>query len=241
MSGPIATASATTAAEPTRRRLLSYGVGSVGTGIFSTVPGLLLLYYMTDTLAVPAGVAGLVVTLPKAWDAFFNPYVGAASDREAVRSGRRTRLLLAGALTLPLAFALMFLSPATGTGAVAWITIAFVLAASTYALFQVPYVALPTEMSPHPAVRTRIMGWRIVSLTIGILVAGGLAPAVVNAAGKGRAGYALMGGVVGVVLLVVLVTAARGTRWVASRPGPSSFRCWPHSARHAAIGRSSRC
>ena len=220
MSGSIGTAPAAAATEPTRRRLLTYGVGSVGTGIFSTVPGLLLLYYMTDTLAVPAGVAGLVVTLPKAWDAVFNPYVGAASDREAVRSGRRTRLLLAGALALPPAFALMFLSPATGSGAVAWITLAFILAASTYALFQVPYVALPTEMSPDPAVRTRIMGWRIVSLTIGILVAGGLAPAVVNAAGKGRTGYALMGGVVGAVLLVVLVTAARGTRWVASRPGP---------------------
>src|SRR6185312_6664195 len=104
MIGPIATAPAAPATEPTRRRLLSYGVGSVGTGIFSTVPGLLLLYYMTDTLAVPAGVAGLVVTLPKAWDAFFNPYVGAASDREAVRSGRRSRLLLAGAISLPPAF-----------------------------------------------------------------------------------------------------------------------------------------
>jgi Na+/melibiose symporter-like transporter len=75
-------------------------------------------------------------------------------------------------------------------------------------------------MSPDPAVRTRIMGWRIVSLTLGILVAGGLAPAVVDAAGQGRPGYALMGGVVGAVLLVVLITSARGTRWVASRPGP---------------------
>ena len=225
MTGQISTSTDPSPAisMPSRRRLLSYGVGSVGTGIFSTVPGLLLLYYMTDTLAVPAGVAGLVVTLPKAWDAFFNPYVGAASDREAVRTGRRTRLLLLGAALLPLAFAAMFLSPATGSGAVAWITLAFVLAASTYALFQVPYVALPTEMSTDPAIRTRIMGWRIVSLTVGILVAGGLAPAIVDAAGKGRAGYALMGVVVGAVLWVVLSVSARGTRWVASRPGPEQL------------------
>ncbi len=211
------------AAMPTRRRLLSYGIGSIGTGIFSTVPGLLLLYYMTDTLAVPAAAAGLVVTLPKAWDALFNPYVGAASDREAVRTGHRTRLLLLGAALLPIAFAAMFLSPATGPGAVAWVSVAFVLAASTYALFQVPYVALPTEMSADAGIRTRIMGWRIVCLTLGILVAGGLAPAIVNAAGKGRTGYALMGLVVGAVLLAVLTASARGTRWVASRPGPEQL------------------
>lgn len=60
--------------ELTRRRLLVYGIGSVGTGIFSTVPGLLLLYFMTDALGVPAGIAGLVVALPKAWDAVFNPW-----------------------------------------------------------------------------------------------------------------------------------------------------------------------
>ncbi|RMI34976.1 MFS transporter [Nocardia stercoris] len=223
MSERTATTAAGDTPAPTRARLLSYGVGSVGTGIFSTVPGLLLLYYMTDTLAVPAGAAGLVVTLPKAWDAIFNPYVGAASDREAVRTGRRSRLLLVGAVLLPVTFAAMFLSPATGSGAVVWISVAFVLAASTFAIFQVPYVALPTEMSPNPVVRTRIMSWRIISLTVGILVAGGLAPAVVSLGGKGRAGYALMGLVVGAVLLVVLTVAARGTRWVVSRPGPEQL------------------
>ncbi|WP_328456729.1 MFS transporter [Streptomyces sp. NBC_00386] len=204
----------------TRRRLFVYGLGSVGTGLFSTVPGLLLLYFMTDALGVPAGIAGLVVALPKAWDAVFNPLVGAASDREAVRTGRRTRLLVAGALALPAAFAAMFLSPMTGTGAAVWVTVTFVLAASAFSLFQVPYVALPAEMSPEPSVRTRIMVWRIVFLTLGILVAGGAAPLVVDAAGGGRKGYGTMGLTVGLVIAAVLLVPAFGTRWVRSRPGP---------------------
>ncbi|MFE9809934.1 MFS transporter [Streptomyces sp. NPDC005548] len=206
--------------ELTRRRLLVYGLGSVGTGLFATVPGLLLLYFMTDALGVPAGVAGLVVALPKAWDAVFNPLVGAASDREAVRTGRRTRLLVAGALALPAAFAAMFLSPMTGGGAAIWVAVTFVLAASAFALFQVPYVALPTEMSAVPAVRTRIMVWRIVFLTLGILMAGGAAPVLVGAAGGGRTGYAVMALTVGPVVAAVLLIPALGTRWVRSRPGP---------------------
>ena len=109
------TAPAATAALP-RRRLLGYGVGSVGTGVFSAVPGLLLLYYLTDVLGVSAAIAGAVLVVPKAWDVVLNPIVGAASDREAVRTGRRTRLLLIGGATLPFLFAAMFAVPADSPG-----------------------------------------------------------------------------------------------------------------------------
>ncbi|MGW4650836.1 MFS transporter [Kitasatospora sp. NPDC004289] len=203
-----------------RRELAAYALGSVGTGVYSTVPGLLLLYFMTDALGVPAAVAGLVVALPKVWDAVLNPMVGAASDREALRTGRRTRILAAGTAALPVAFAAMFLTPMTGAGAAAWVAVAFVLASSAFSLFQVPYVALPAEMSDRPEVRTRIMVWRIVCLTVGILVAGGLAPAVVSLAGGGRAGYAVMGLVVAALLLVTLLVPTLGARRVVSRPGP---------------------
>ncbi|GAA4991379.1 MFS transporter [Kitasatospora paranensis] len=203
-----------------RRRLLGYGVGSVGTGVFSTVPGLLLLFFMTDTLGVPAGVAGLVVTLPKAWDVLLNPLVGAASDREAIRTGRRSRLLLAGAFAVPAAFAVMFCCPFTGGAAAVWVTVTFVLAASVFSVFQVPYVALPAEMSDYSTERTRVMVWRIVFLTLGILVAGGLAPALVDAAGGGRTGYAVMGVTVALTIGVTMTIPALGTRWVRSRPGP---------------------
>ncbi|MBB5082764.1 MFS transporter [Nonomuraea endophytica] len=196
-------------------------MGSVGTGVFSAVPGLLLLYYLTDVLAVPAAIAGAVLVAPKIWDVLLNPLVGAASDREAVRTGRRTRLLLAGAVALPVAFALMFAVPAGGTGfAVTWAGGAFLLAATAFACFQVPYVALPAEMAGEQRGRTRIMSWRVVCLTVGILVAGGLAPAVVDLAGGGRTGYAVMGVAVGAVMAAALVGATLGTRWVTSRPGP---------------------
>ncbi|MFI6518665.1 MFS transporter [Spirillospora sp. NPDC050679] len=203
----------------TRGRLLGYGVGSVGTGVFAAVPGLLLLYYLTDVLGVSAALAGAVLVLPKAWDVVLNPIVGAASDREAVRTGRRTRLLLVGALTLPIGFAATFLVPSPDL-AVAWTGAAFLLAATAFACFQVPYVALPAEISDVPEQRGRAMAWRIVCLTLGILLAGGLAPVLVDAAGGGRGGYALMAAVIGVLMLAALLASALGTRWIASRPGP---------------------
>ncbi|TDD82807.1 MFS transporter [Actinomadura darangshiensis] len=209
-----------TAALP-RRRLLGYGVGSIGTGVFSSVPGLLLLYYLTDVLGVSAAIAGAVLVVPKAWDVLLNPIVGAASDREAVRTGRRTRLLLLGALTLPFLFAAMFAVPADSPGAAAvWAGVMFLLAASAFACFQVPYVALPAEISDDPSERGRAMAWRVVCVTLGILVAGGAAPALTDAAGGGRAGYALMGAAIGLVMGVAMVASTAATRWIPSRPGP---------------------
>lgn len=202
-----------------KRRVLAYAIGSVGTGMFSTVPGLLLLFYLTDTLGVPPALAGLVVLLPKAWDVLFNPIVGALSDRDAQRSGGRTRLMLLGACTLPPGFALMFASPWTGLAGAAWVFVAFVLAATAFALFQVPYVALPTEMSAHSGERTRVIGWRIVALTLGILVGGALAPVIVSHTGGGLGGYRTMGIVVAAVTLIVLLVASFGSRWVQAQPG----------------------
>jgi len=202
-----------------RRRILGYAVGSAGTGVFSTVPGLLLLFYLTDVLGVAAATAGLVVVLPKVWDVLVNPYVGATSDRHAIATGRRTRLMLAGAVSLPVAFALVFAGAGTGGGAAAWVSVTFLLAATAYALFQVPYVALPTEMSEQADQRTRVMGWRIVALTVGILIGGALAPVIVTAAGGGTTGYRVMAVVVALVMAAAMLTATYSSRWVRSQPG----------------------
>ena len=200
-----------------RTRLLGYAVGSLGTGVFSTVPGLLLLIYMTDTLGVPALYAGLAVMIPKGWDVFLNPLVGAWSDRDAVRSSHRTRLMLFGALALPVAFALMFRAPVGAMGGW-WVAATFIVAASAFALFQVPYVALPTEMSAEPMVRTRIATWRIVALTFGLLIGGGLAPMLVHQQADKVTGYAFMGLLVAAVMGLCMLVATRTARSVHSQP-----------------------
>ncbi|GAA2363416.1 hypothetical protein GCM10010404_16880 [Nonomuraea africana] len=90
---------------------LGYGVGSFCTATFGAVPGLLLLYYMTNFLAVPAWFAGVVVAAPKVWDLVVNPLVGRWSDHTVSRMGPRRPWMLAGACTLPLAFALLLAGP----------------------------------------------------------------------------------------------------------------------------------
>lgn len=198
-------------------KLSGFALGSVGTGMFMTLPGLVLLIYLTNILNVSPYFAGLAVGIPKAWDVLFDPVAGAISDREAARTGRRTRLMLLGALTLPAAFILMFSSPFEGNLGAVWVGGTFMLAATAFALFQVPYVALPTEISSSASERSRAMTWRLVAVTIGILLAGGSTMAIVSAAGGHRHGYRVMGIVFAVVMCVTMLIAATSTRWIESR------------------------
>jgi glycoside/pentoside/hexuronide:cation symporter, GPH family len=197
-----------------RRNKIGYAFGSVGTGGFSTVPGLLLLYYLTDELGVAAALAGVVVLLPKAWDVVLNPLVGGWSDRTTSRRGARVPWMLRGAVLLPIAFALMFWAPGdiTGGAAAAWVALCYVLAASGFAFFQVPYIAQPAEITDDYAERTSIMTWRIAFLTLAILVFGAGAPELVRAGGDGVSGYRLMGVVCGALFLLGFLVAILATR-----------------------------
>ncbi|MCT2586963.1 MFS transporter [Actinophytocola sp. S1-96] len=212
---------------PVRTRF-GYALGSLSTGAFGTVPGLLLLPYLTDTLGVSASVAGLLVLLPKAWDVLFNPVAGRISDRTTGRLGPRRPYLIAGGIALAVTFAALFAGPDTGSATVDALYVAgvFLLCATAFAFFQVPYNALPAELTDDPAERTRLTAWRIAVLAVAILVCGAGAPAVRDAVG-GIDGYRVMGVAVAVLIVVGAVGVFLGTARVPrarTLPSVSSWR-----------------
>lgn len=206
----------------TRTTVAGYAAGSLGTGGFATLPGLVLVFYLTDTLGVAALLAGLLVTLAKVWDVIIDPLIGAWSDRWLVRTGSRRGFMLLGACTLPLFFVLTFSVPATLSPLAAgiWVFIAFLLTATSFSLFQVPYIALPAEIADSYDQRTRLLTWRVVVLTLAILLFGAGGPALRKVADDEYVGYIVMAVVAGVVigvgmLIAVLVAVPRRARGTA--------------------------
>jgi Na+/melibiose symporter-like transporter len=191
---------------PTRlsgRTIWTYAIGSLGTGGFGTLPGLVLVYYLTDTLGVAALAAGILVTVAKVWDVVIDPVIGGRSDLSLARTGSRRRFMVLGAVLLPVFFILTFAVPAGMPPLVAgvWVLVAFVLAATAFSLFQVPYIALPAELSNDYDERTRLLTWRVVVLTFAILLFGAGGPALRSlGGGKTFTGYLLMAVVAGLVI-----------------------------------------
>ncbi|MDR5698919.1 MFS transporter [Agromyces aerolatus] len=206
-----------TATERSLRRsaVARYAIGSIGTGGFATLPGLVLVYYLTDTLGVAAIVAGLVVTAAKVWDVLIDPFIGQRSDRALARTGTRRTWMLAGAVTLPVGFVLTFAVPAglAPEASAVWVAVAFLATATAFSAFQVPYLALPAELTPGYDERTRLLTWRVVVLTFAILLFGAGGPEIRGAFADEHIGYLVMALVAGVLIglgmLVAATTAGR--------------------------------
>ena len=210
------------AAPLARSTLTQYAAGSLGTGGFGTLPGLVLVYFLTDSLGVTAALAGLVVIVAKVWDVIIDPIIGNLSDRSLAHSGSRARFMLLGAIFLPIFFFATFALPPALEGVVAavWVLVAFLASATAFSLFQVPYIALPAELTSSYDERTRLLTWRVVVLTVAILLFGGGGPMLRSLGGDSeRLGYALMALVAGVVLGVGFFIAARVAPRGTPQPG----------------------
>lgn len=202
----------TTTSPALRASLIArYAAGSLGTGGFATLPGLVLAIYLTDTLGVAALGVSLIIGLAKLWDVVIDPVIGGRSDRSLAATGSRRRFMALGGILLPVFFVLTFAVPPGGDPMLAgvWVLIAFTLAATAFSLFQVPYIALPAELVTDYDARTRLLSARVVVLTFAILLFGAGGPELVKLfAGMPGGGYLWMAIVAGVLLGVGMLVAA---------------------------------
>ncbi|MEU9580395.1 MFS transporter [Streptomyces chilikensis] len=217
MSAPAAPA-ATAGTRAGRGPLAAYATGSLGMGVWVTVPGLLLLYFLTDVLGVPAFLAGLTLLLPKVVDVVVHPFLGSRSDREAVRFGHRRRMMRTGVLLGAAMVAMFGVPPAlTGGAAAAWVGCWFVVGNLLFAGFQVPYLTTASDLLVGYHERTRVFMFRMLCLTVGLLGAGVAAPALTAAGGRGD--YTRMALLLAAVMVVTSVVALSGVRRLADGCG----------------------
>lgn len=209
-----------------RRIVLAFSTGSIGTGIYLTVPGVLLLYYLTEILSVSPAWAGLAVFLPRLWDMLTDPFMGWISDRTRSPWGRRRPFLLAGGILTALSFVFLFSAPELPGERMnfLYVLVVYVLSATAYTIFAVPYLSMPAEMSADPHERASIMAYRMSFAMTGVLAGAAAAPALLVAFGGGRGGFAAMSWVLGGVCAVAMLVAFFGTAKAPVIPPPPEAR-----------------
>jgi Na+/melibiose symporter-like transporter len=203
------------------RALGQFASGSVGMGIWVTVPGLFLLYFLTDVLAVPPLAAGLALLVPNIVDVVLHPWVGRLSDTDLAGRGHRRRLMSVGCL-VALAFVALFAVPfgLRGIPAACWVAGVFVVGNLLYSCYQVPYLATPADLGIGYHERTRLMGYRNVVITVGVLVSGVTAP-LLTGEDAGIGGYTLMALLLGAAMLAAMLVGISGVaRLNRAAPGP---------------------
>ena len=189
---------------------LSYGIGQIAGQIFRDIPSLLLLFFMTNVLGIPAAIAGTAIFAPKLLvGSIGDIVVGVYLDKWRERLPLHWWLLL-GAIFAPIAMFLLFNVPDIGgTGRTVYIVAMVSLYMLVFASFSVPYLAIATAISNSSHQRTLLMAWRLVFTAIGVLIAGGLAPAFIASAGGGELAYSQMSMILGGLCFLTLIGAER--------------------------------
>ena len=146
---------------PSKSRLLLFAFGDFAFNLFWQSIMLFLLFYYTDALDLPIGVAATTYMVASVWDGIANFVAGILVDQKH-DSFRYGPLLVAGAAPLGLTFMLTYLPPiAKGGWAIASVLGAHLLFRTAYAGVNVPYLAMTARVSADPGDRAFVAGMRM--------------------------------------------------------------------------------
>ncbi|MEE8306920.1 MAG: MFS transporter, partial [Gammaproteobacteria bacterium] len=190
-----------------------WAIGSLGVGTLFNGVGFMLLFYLTTILGIEPALAGTLIFGSKLYDMVTDPVMGWASDRTRSRYGRRRPYLLAGGVLCAAAMAMLFTDSGLTDGSqLAYVMAGLLLYATGYTVFNVPYMAMPAEMTLNPFERSRLMSLRVIFLMLGQLCGSALVPALLSAFGSGAEAYAKTSWILAIIILVSMSLAFFGTR-----------------------------
>ena len=212
---------------PSKPRLLLFAFGDFAFNLFWQSIMLFLLFYYTDALAIPIGIAATTYMAASVWDGIANFVAGVLVDRhrDGVRYGP---LIVVGAVPLGLTFVLTYLPPlATGAWAIGSVFVAHLLFRTAYAGVNVPYLAMSARISPDGGDRAFVAGMRMLFGTAAaVTVALGTVPIGRWLTGSSAAGAYFGAAIVfasigALILILVGATYREGTE--PERPMPASL------------------
>ena len=189
---------------------IGWGIGTLVPSIMFNTTAFLLLRYMTDYLGIAAATAGLLITASKVYDIVANPLMGQLSDRSRFAAGRRRPWLLIGGGLAAASYVMLFNAPDTGT--LAFVGIALLAYATGYTAFNVPYLAMPAEMTGDYHERSWLISFRVYAIAIGTFVGGSLAPMLIEWTGGGEQGHRRMAWILAVPIVLSALTCFWMTR-----------------------------
>jgi GPH family glycoside/pentoside/hexuronide:cation symporter len=203
---------------------LGWGVGTLGVSIIFNTINVIVARFVTDWLGLAAGTFATLFAAAKLFDAAIDPAIGMLSDRTRSRWGRRRPWLFGGGILCAAGFVGLFFVPSAGESpyVLLYITGALMLYSLGYATFNVPYMAMPAEMTRGYHERARLVSFRVQAIGLGTIFGIAGAPFFLQLVGSDRAGHRLLAIVYGAIALASMLACARFTAGAAgAEPVPS--------------------
>ena len=209
---------------PTTGRVALLASGDFACNLYWQSASLFLLFFYTDVLRLPPGLAGLLYMGGMLWDGVADLMVGIVIQHRALPY---RRVVAWGAVPLGIAFAGLY-RPEAG---LAWIIVGQIAFRTLYAVVNVPYIAWSARISDDSRDRTLLAGLRMLFGTAAAVLVSLGTPALADAGaadGRAASGYfvaATAFAAIGITLLMVVArTAPEAVQVRGARIGVPSIR-----------------
>jgi Na+/melibiose symporter-like transporter len=181
---------------------LGWAIGSFTSSALVSAVGLLHLRFMTDSLGITIGIAGMFTVLAKIYDAACDPLMGYLGDRTHTRFGKYRPYLLGGGLLAGLSMVMLFNVPGalSGTALWAWVIMTLLVFSTAYTVFRIPYLALGRAITADFAERSKLMTFSVYGSSLGNMAATAAAPFLLSRIGSDRAGHGVVAVILGILI-----------------------------------------
>lgn len=171
-----------------------YGLGDLSSNICFSAINFYLLYFLINVAGLEAGLASIVFLIAKAWDAVTDYFMGRLCDKTKSKWGKHRVYIMFGAIPFGIAFALLWLSPASQQWSkLLYYTVMYMLYNTAWTIVYIPYSAIAANMTSDYDERTSMNGYKIIEANIGIIL--GAAVFSLLAEGEGSVFYGLTGSI----------------------------------------------
>ena len=199
-----------------RKELISriaYACGDIYGGGAFIIVGLLLLVYLTNVERFPGTLAGVIVFIGKAWDAFTDPYMGQLSDRTRSRFGRRRIYFLLGGLPVFASWVMLWygFGIAGMTAKFIYYTLAYIFFSSAFTIVMVPYNAILSDMVRDYNRRSSFTSMRLGFSAAAAILCATVPPMITGAYTNPKQGYLIMGLSFGLLFAISWLVVFFGT------------------------------
>jgi GPH family glycoside/pentoside/hexuronide:cation symporter len=154
---------------------VGYSLGDAAANFVFMTMILFQANFYTDVMGIAASTAGLLLLVPRIWDAFFDPLMGIAAERTRTRWGRYRPWILATAIPWGIVMYLAYRTPQgwSPTAIVAYAFLTNLLLMTLYSANNMPYAALGGVMTRDSYERTSLNSYRFVAVNLAQLVVQG--------------------------------------------------------------------
>lgn len=174
----------------------------------------LYLFFLVGIIGMEPVLAGLLIFASKIFDVVSDPVMGWISDRTNTRWGRRRPYLFVASFLCAASMILLFNLPDFSS---TWWQAAYVEAlllffALALTVYNVPYLAMPAEMTDDYSERSTIMSYRALFLVFATFTGTAIAGRIAATYGGDAAAYGIVGWFLAGVAFAAMMICVLGTR-----------------------------